>query len=252
MLRSAHEMARTAVNFDHAENYEGALVSYQRACTLLTEVMETTREDDDKIKLHSIIGVYRERINEIKVLPASIYLFGRTVAANAGVYLTTEQEEGNRLSPIATLQTNVGSQSNGNVARSAVPPRRDSLYLGQESVVGETDRGQVLPLSQSGSEETMVPAPLSPTYPTSRREHSEPEPDGGFHRSESQAPPDSVLSPRFSPRQSAENNLRRLSSDAPLRSSWSHRQEHLRQRSEVLYQQNIFPSSVLSIRIFFS
>jgi hypothetical protein len=48
-------MARTAVNFDHAENYEGALVSYQRACTLLTEVMETTREDDDKIKLHSIV-----------------------------------------------------------------------------------------------------------------------------------------------------------------------------------------------------
>jgi hypothetical protein len=55
MLGSALEMAHTAVTFDHAENYERALVSYQHACTLLTEVMERTGGDDDKIKLHSIV-----------------------------------------------------------------------------------------------------------------------------------------------------------------------------------------------------
>ena len=68
MLAKALQRANTAVLLDNAQNYEGALESYNDACNLLQMVMERTSAEDDRRKLDAIKLTYSNRIEELEQL----------------------------------------------------------------------------------------------------------------------------------------------------------------------------------------
>lgn len=133
-----------------------------------------------------------------------------------------------------------------------MPPRRDSLYLGPESLVpGSNESIPPLPITRSRSAENIV-EPLSPTrqvhHSPRREEFLEKDEDGITrtyieynHNRESFTFGAAALSPRFSPQKELDYGIRRSVSDASSISSKrsSQRQSnvsnttHSRQGSEV-------------------
>ncbi|KAL2753945.1 hypothetical protein ACRALDRAFT_1081190 [Sodiomyces alcalophilus JCM 7366] len=65
MVSRALQRAKTAVQLDNAQNFEGARESYAEACELLAQVLARTATEEDKEKLEGIRQTYASRIEEL-------------------------------------------------------------------------------------------------------------------------------------------------------------------------------------------
>lgn len=64
MLSRALQRAKTAVQLDNAQNFEGARESYAEACQLLAQVLSRTSTEEDRQKLEAIVSsrVFRDPV----------------------------------------------------------------------------------------------------------------------------------------------------------------------------------------------
>lgn len=65
ILSEALEKANTAVQLDHAQDYQGARLGYREACDLLHEVIVRTSGHEDKKKLEAIVSLYRGSLSDL-------------------------------------------------------------------------------------------------------------------------------------------------------------------------------------------
>ncbi|KAK4133958.1 hypothetical protein BT67DRAFT_434561 [Trichocladium antarcticum] len=65
MLSRALQKARTAVQLDNAQNFEGARTAYAEACAVLQQVLQRTTGEDDRNKLEAIHETYLARVMEL-------------------------------------------------------------------------------------------------------------------------------------------------------------------------------------------
>ncbi|KAI5821451.1 hypothetical protein BZA77DRAFT_6500 [Pyronema omphalodes] len=207
MLERALGKAHTAVTLDHAGNFEGAMEAYEDACELLTEVIEMPGQENDREKLYDIRDTYMARIEELRqqmpLLQQNRYersLPPRPVTEEYadGVSLYTVDDDESTLVP-----SNAPSLSERNAP---VPPRRDSLYVAQETTA------RVPPL-RSMPTHHINPAQLSPIRGSPPRNNIDRELRQPGNR-DSFAFGAAALSPRFSPRKAADYGIRRSPSDA--------------------------------------
>ncbi|KAL2115426.1 hypothetical protein VTJ04DRAFT_9681 [Mycothermus thermophilus] len=64
-LAKALQKAKTAVQLDHAGNFEGARRAYAEACSLLKQVLHYTKGDEDRRRLEDIHETYLARVMEL-------------------------------------------------------------------------------------------------------------------------------------------------------------------------------------------
>ncbi|KAL9618176.1 MAG: hypothetical protein Q9160_007072 [Pyrenula sp. 1 TL-2023] len=193
MLSKALQKANTAVLLDNAQNFEGAMESYEDACQLLQRVMQRSNGDDDRKKLEAIRTTYTNRIRELRSLdstyqvaegkalpdrPISNDSIDRDSLGSPGY-----DEDDNAIVGMATTTrivntSNGSSHLNGAVALKNRTSATPSRLL--PSALEDSNRASSSP-SKKRKSGKMLNVPMAPEYmppPLSPRRPSGPSPDG--------------------------------------------------------------------------
>ncbi|KAL2043061.1 hypothetical protein N7G274_004120 [Stereocaulon virgatum] len=66
ILKEALHKANNAVFFDHRQYWAGAIRAYGESCSLLGQVMRTSLDEQDKMKVEAVRITYVRRIYELQ------------------------------------------------------------------------------------------------------------------------------------------------------------------------------------------
>ncbi|KAI1421190.1 hypothetical protein F5Y12DRAFT_718763 [Xylaria sp. FL1777] len=197
MLAKALSKANTAVQLDNAQNYGAAKEAYLEACELLQQVLTRTNGDDDRKKLDAIRVTYTSRIEELyalvpvnlhedKALPArpdssdyhgvQIEMAGVDNQSDAATITRSRRDESPPSPPLSQAMrrppepiTYRDFSRNADVNQH---PRQSSI---SRSPMRRNFERNALTIPRS-SDDSFLPAPLSPRRPASPPRIPSPEP----------------------------------------------------------------------------
>ncbi|KAI1350725.1 hypothetical protein F5Y01DRAFT_325964 [Xylaria sp. FL0043] len=197
MLSKALSKANTAVQLDNAQNYGAAREAYLEACELLQQVLTRTNGDDDRKKLDAIRVTYTSRIEELdalvpvnphgdKALPArpdsfdyhgvQMELAGVDNQSDTATITRLRRDESpNLLTSSQTGRRPSESTTYRDFSRNADANQGSRQASFSRSPMRRNFERSALTVPRS-SDDSFLPAPLSPRRPTSPPRIPSPEP----------------------------------------------------------------------------